>query len=133
MGYSTMSDMPQTLDEALNEKAKLVVEIQDIQVQLGNRNRTNEQGERLEGKTYWEWRNKATWALAQKQKRVAALKAFIREESKKKTQDKSSDLSMLQKAYKLLEFIKNEDGLHEAEEPTVKEIGDYLRDRGALT
>jgi len=54
----------------------LMGEIQDIDAQLGSRNRTSEDGVRMDDKTYWAWRQKATYARAAKIREYRVLKAM---------------------------------------------------------
>lgn len=68
---------PTTLDEAKTEANRLLLEIEDIQCQLGDRNRI-QNGQRLAYADYWGWRQKAVYARQKKLEVYRQLKAWIR-------------------------------------------------------
>jgi hypothetical protein len=68
---------PSSVENARERLAVAVATLQDIEVQLGDRNRTIGGG-RMEGDEYWEWRQRATRAKTATERQVRGLKAWLR-------------------------------------------------------
>lgn len=66
------------LDEIEDDLAYSVRDLADIQVQLGDRNRTGLDGKRMEEKEYWEWRSRAMKAMKSFQGRVIRMKRYVK-------------------------------------------------------
>jgi len=69
---------PTTLEEAEQLRKQLTLDVQSIQAQLGDRQRTDESGVRLSGTGYWAWKKKAQYVLNQKLDDLRTVKAWIR-------------------------------------------------------
>jgi hypothetical protein len=59
--------------------AALLAEVQEIDVQLGDRNRTDSTGQREGSVEYWTWRSKASTARNKKMQQYRALKQELKE------------------------------------------------------
>lgn len=68
-----------TLAEAEERRQQLTLEVQGIQAQLGDRQRTDESGRRLTSNEYWAWKKKAQYALNQKLDELRSIKNWIRD------------------------------------------------------
>jgi len=68
-----------SLVEADERRQQLTLEIQGIQAQLGDRQRTGEDGRRLNAHEYWVWNKRAHHALNQKLDELRSVKAWIRQ------------------------------------------------------
>lgn len=71
--------IPASLADAEERRQQLTLEIQGIQAQLGDKQRTDESGRRLEAQEYWTWKKRAQHALNQKLDELRQLKAWIKE------------------------------------------------------
>lgn len=67
---------PRSVEEAILRKQLLGTEIERIQEQLGDRNRTVD-GERLDDHEYWQWRKRALAARACKAEEIRRLKEYL--------------------------------------------------------
>jgi hypothetical protein len=67
---------PRTLQEAIQRRDQVLGEVQDIQNQLGERNRLVD-GHRMPDREYWAWRGKAKVALYYRLGDYRRLKAWI--------------------------------------------------------
>jgi hypothetical protein len=72
-------EIPKSLDEAETLRAQLTNDVQSIQAQLGDKQRTDEEGRRLTSKEYWAWKKRAQHALNQKLDELRFIKNWIRE------------------------------------------------------
>ena len=70
---------PSSLDEAEDFQRLLTMDIQSIQHQLGDKQRTDENGHRLSRKVYWDWRKKAIFVLNQKMAELRQVKSWIKQ------------------------------------------------------
>jgi len=71
-----------TLEEAEQLRQELTLEVQSIQAQLGDKQRTDDEGNRLSPNEYWGWKKRATHALNQKLDHLRELKQWMREKQK---------------------------------------------------
>ncbi|MBW2691006.1 MAG: hypothetical protein JRE57_00050 [Deltaproteobacteria bacterium] len=69
---------PRTLDEAEVRRQDLTLNVQSIQAQLGDKQRTDDNGRRLTSKEYWAWKKRATHALNQKLDELRLVKQWLR-------------------------------------------------------
>ena len=69
---------PRSVEAAEEEMLDLAADTDLIQAQLSDRNKTDEDGERVGGIAYHQWRSKALWALKKKTIRRRRLKAWIK-------------------------------------------------------
>lgn len=70
---------PTSLADAEDRRQQITLEIQGIQAQLGDKQRTDESGRRLDTQEYWTWKKRAQHALNQKLDELRTLKAWIKE------------------------------------------------------
>ena len=70
---------PVSLADAEERRQQITLEIQGIQAQLGDKQRTDESGRRLDAQEYWTWKKRAQHALNQKLDELRTLKAWIKE------------------------------------------------------
>ena len=68
---------PTSIEDAEERRCELIINIQEIQTQLGDKQRTDEQGARLDKRDYWEWKSKAQFALNKRLSALRLLKAWI--------------------------------------------------------
>jgi hypothetical protein len=64
--------------ELEDRRTELINEIQTIEVQLGERNRTNLEGERMSSEDYWHWRRQAHGARRAKLVELRDINAQLR-------------------------------------------------------
>ena len=69
---------PADLDECRLRRETLIVDLKAIEAQLGSRVRTDENGERLDGHAYHDWRAKAVHAKGEKERELLQLKSWAR-------------------------------------------------------
>jgi hypothetical protein len=72
---------PKTLEEAEQTRQELTLDVQSIQAQLGDRQRTDDDGNRLSTAEYWQWKKKAQHALNQKLGELRGVKKWMREKN----------------------------------------------------
>ena len=72
-------EAPVDLEEAEKQQRELTLDVQTIQQQLGDRQRTDKNGNRLSRKDYWAWKKQAQFVLNQKLATLRSVKAWIRE------------------------------------------------------
>ena len=99
-------DHPKDLAEAEQLRQELTLDIQRIQAQLGDRQRTDEQGRRLSTKEYWAWKKRAQYVLNEKLVELRSLKAWIRRNEHPTKEDASFHLT---KMVDILVTLQNED------------------------
>lgn len=68
---------PETLDEAEERRRELTFDVQNIQSQLGDKNRTDKNGKPLSSKQYWAWKKKAQHMLNLKLDELRFIKKWI--------------------------------------------------------
>lgn len=71
--------LPTTLEEAEPRRQQLTLDVQSIQAQLGDKQRTDENGRRLSSREYWAWKKRATHALNQRLDELRVVKQWIRD------------------------------------------------------
>lgn len=74
-------DSPKSVDDACERMEKLVMDIDIIQLQLQDRNKKTDQGDRMSVSEYREWRGKATYALSCKINEYRFLRGWERKNS----------------------------------------------------
>lgn len=72
-------DPPLNLEAAESLRDELAKEVQRIQSQLGDKQRTDSTGRRLSSKEYWAWRRQASHALTEKLDQLRQVKSWIRD------------------------------------------------------
>lgn len=129
-------DPPASLEEALTRRATVVSEVQKIQLDLSNRNKT-QNGERIDSRDYWKWRHQAVRALMHKTGELRALKEWIRAEREKRLGEEAEvnthdPEDLLAASFRLLARLRSE-GV-EFDPPEIALINAlqlYLTHRGA--
>ena len=69
----------ETFEEAENFRQEITLEVQNIQAQLGDKRRTDDDGRRLTSAEYWAWKKKAQHALNKKLSELREVKKWMRE------------------------------------------------------
>lgn len=84
-------------------KNHLVQQIKNIDVDLGTANKLNrDTGERLEGHTYWAWRDSAIRAKRGKELELIRVKAKIKNLAAKETENFDSRLTRIEEKIDLI-------------------------------
>lgn len=100
---------PESLQEAELQRQSLTLEIQDIQAQLGDKQRTNAQGRRLSAQEYWTWNRQAQHALTRKLNQLREVKAWLRAQRPVPGESDPPDLAKhLQQLCNILVTLSNE-------------------------
>lgn len=94
---------PASLEDAEHLQAEIMSEIQMIQAQLSDRDRTDEHGRRVTGIAYFQWRKKATFALAKKLDEYRRLKQWIKE--RRRQTNAVESISLKQKPRNVVELV----------------------------
>lgn len=74
---------PTSLHEAESRRAQLTLDVQNIQAQLGDKQRVDENGQRLTSNEYWAWKKKAQRVLNQRLVELRMTKEWIRKTKKR--------------------------------------------------
>lgn len=93
---------PKTFNEAVDRRSRLQADIEALQAELADKNRRDEQGQRLTGEQYADWRAVTIRLLQQKQRELRAVKAWL---AAKNGGTKPSEWSLLARAHHLLEQL----------------------------
>jgi hypothetical protein len=70
---------PETIEEAESRRHALTLDVQSIQAQLGDKQRTDKSGNRLRSTEYNTWKKHATYNLNQKLAELRQVKAWIQQ------------------------------------------------------
>lgn len=120
---------PKTLTEAEARRKELIAEVQGIQAQLGDKQRTGKDHRRLSPKEYWTWRKKAQAALNHKLSLLRQTKAWIREHRQNNLPpiDPISAVGYLSNLYQIIMTLKDEEvDFDEDEEREIDAAGAFL-------
>lgn len=98
---------PSTLEAADQRRQELTLEIQSIQAQLGDKQRTDETGRRLGAQEYWAWKKRAVHALNEKLAELRAIKNFI--QRARSGSSEGDAVIHLHRLYRILLTMKTED------------------------
>jgi len=71
--------LPTCIEDAESRRAQLTRDVQEIQAQLGDKQRTDSDGRRLTSAQYWDWKKRAQHRLNQKLAELRAIKQWIRD------------------------------------------------------
>lgn len=104
---------PVSVEEAEWRMAELRLEMRQIEVQLGDRNRTGPDGQRLPSHEYHAWRQRASVALAYKQSEYQLLKRWVQTRRRQVVADElqvdpDDATSLLLQAWQLLKRLSRE-------------------------
>ena len=77
-------DAPSDIESARGRKAQLQDDIEAIQYQLSEPNKTDDKGERLPPEKYHKWRRQAVKALTAKKRELRFVKRWIRDRQKQR-------------------------------------------------
>ena len=75
---------PKSLGEARRRKVRLELELEEINLQLNDRDRRESNGERIHPLKYMEWRKATKYASIEKKKELSELKFWIEDHWKSK-------------------------------------------------
>lgn len=137
----TVHEGPSSIAEAESWIVQLGTDIETIQFQLGDKNRTNDDGERLSDHEYFEWQKRARGALLYKKDQHRKLKLWVKErrqaeqaEALGRTEDDDA-LGLLLKVYGLHRRLMAErrlTRLYDDEQAMMDGIRDWLRAQGVM-
>ena len=98
---------PISLEEGEARRIQLTQDVEGIEAQLGDRNRTDETGNRMSSAQYWAWRKKAQHSLRQKLGELRVLKSWLRTKRAEQSSSIAANLppALLEEALCLLEQI----------------------------
>lgn len=120
---------PQSIEEAEERRQQLIQRIQEIQADLGNRNRTDPSGARIRSQDYWSWKKKAVDKLTILQTELRRVKQWITQhnnaERPHEPRPLETPIELLRDAYVLLYRLREEGVELNAEE---EDVLDGLRD-----
>lgn len=119
---------PISLEEAERRRQQVTLDVQSIQAQLGDKQRTDDKGRRLSNKEYWAWKKKAQHALNKKLDELRLLKAYIRDNRKDKPSSNNDLLGHLRSLYFLATSIQKRVELSAAESKQI-DAAKHLLDR----
>ena len=124
-------EIPSDLEEARHQEAILQDEVEVIQYQLSDKNKTDDAGNRLPPEKYHKWRTYAVKALLSKKVELRFLKRWISDRQQALTAgkfdvDPNSDKSLLAAASNLLQEKIQEGG--EFSEAEIM-LANLIRDR----
>lgn len=128
----TEFDPPKDLKEAESRRDAIAQEVQRIQSQLGDRQRTDRTGRRLAAKEYWAWKSAATHALNEHLNQLRQLRTWIRDHHRAASAQRalvSGDTPAvfhLRAMMLLIQDLEEEDFDH-AELAQIDAARDYLR------
>ena len=82
MATRTLPDWapPETIAEGERLRLEKVERLQEIQAQLGDRNRARPDGTRMSDEEFWEWRQRAVRAQKHAQREVQRLKVWLKDQ-----------------------------------------------------
>jgi hypothetical protein len=125
---------PASVEEAEARMAELVLDMREIEVQLGDRNRTGSDGQRLSSDEYHAWRQRASVALVYKQREYQLLKRWVRNRRRRATAEvldvaPAGAPGLLLQAWQLLRQLSREGRVayQEGEWGFIDSIHSYLR------
>lgn len=93
---------PRDLADAESRRQQVTLDVQSIQAQLGDKQRTDDKGRRLQAREYWAWKKKAQHALNQKLDELRLLKAYIRENRRDRIPSSEQALVLLRDLWDVL-------------------------------
>lgn len=133
--------VPVSLADAEVRRQQITLEIQGIQAELGDKQRTDETGRRLTAQEYWAWKKRAQHDLNQKLDELRTLKAWIKEqrtpyeEAARAPMDEQSEalVERLADLYRIMVDLRNEDvDFDPGELDKIEAAGRTLRSLGRL-
>lgn len=126
-------DTPTSVEEAEARREALTLQVQDLQAQLGDKQKTDQHGRRMSSKNYWAWRSDAQQTLNAKLGELRAVKAWLRARGRQGPADPS--IQHLTNLFLLVDQLIKEDSveLNQAEYALVQNAGTHLRQLGALS
>lgn len=89
---------PKSMEEAYSRRVELTEKRIKLQSDLGVKNRSNREGERLSGFEYWDWRDRARYALKHTETQQVLLKEWMRKHRKNNSSIISEGLEPLNPA-----------------------------------
>ena len=105
---------PTSLADADEQRRRLTTEVQELQAQLGDRQRSDNAGRRLGTQEYWSWKRQARDLLTQKLTDLREVKDWIRDNRHALppgplSPDAFAFVGQLESLYLILRDLRNED------------------------
>ena len=124
-----------TLEEAEQVRQELTLDVQSIQAQLGDRQRTDDDGNRLSTADYWQWKKKAQHALNQKLSHLREIKAWIRDQRNASYPSVREAVGHVENLCTYVDSLVDHDivALAESEKPKIDAAKDFLSRAKAIT
>jgi len=127
-------DTPTSVEEAEARREALALQVQDLQAQLGDKQKTDQHGRRMSSKDYWAWRADAQQTLNAKLGEIRAIKAWLRARGRQGAGSVDPSVQHLTSLFLLVDQLIKEDSveLNQAEISLVQNAGAHLRQIGVL-
>ena len=131
---------PASIEDAEDRRTALVLKLNEIEAVLGNKNATDGRGNRLDGHSYWEWRNRAVHAKRHTLAEMTHLKAWLKTARRERQTDSARDMgfdandptSLLRAARAVFVRIASDEvEIHPDEQFVLDAIRDYLQERAS--
>jgi hypothetical protein len=128
---------PKSFDDAEERIDQLVIDARLIEAQVGDRNKLGTNGERMSDIEYYQWRSRATWALAMKRGEIDFLKGWRRRRQKEFDRmvvsqnfkvDLDDPVSMLFAANSVMHRVLSGNPISQQDQRFMDLVRDYLRD-----
>ena len=104
-----LSKKQEELDVAEKQRQDITLEIQEIQTQLGNKQKTNEKGKRLSPNEYWAWKTTTQEELNTKLGQLRTLKTKTRELRVSMYEPHSHSCKIIKSLLLIVETVEDED------------------------
>lgn len=127
---------PQSVEEGEQRRLDLVRRVQEVQTDLGNKNRTVN-GQRMTDREYWDWRNRAAYALKCLQDELRELNHWLKQHRQRVRNQpgpvgapivSDDPISLLESARRALKSLARDlDGdITDEEQDVIDAIDDFL-------
>lgn len=93
---------PSSIEEAVDRRHRLQKEVEKLQEQLSEKNRTDVSGRRLDEADYNRWRRTTIAAMHERQQELRDLRAWL---GRKQGGKKGSEWALLARAYRILDQL----------------------------
>jgi hypothetical protein len=122
-----------SVEQAEKRRESLASQVQDLQAQLGDKQKTDQHGRRMSSKDYWAWRQAAQQSINAKLSEIRAIKAWLRAHGRREQAEPS--IQHLTNLFLLVDQLIKEDAveLNQAEHALVQNAGEHLRQLGAIS
>lgn len=126
---------PTSVEDAEARREALTSQVQDLQAQLGDKQKTDQHGLRMSSTDYWAWRHDAQQTLNAKLGELRAIKAWLRARGRHGPGQTDPSIQHLTNLFLLVDQLIKEDSveLNQAELALVQNAGAHLRQLGAIS